>query len=422
MKLETDDYLRTVESVMATIAQNTSFAAIHTSLNDSTVLRSEPLAGFCSFCLDHPATASLCRYACRQATMQSLASGEPYFQRCWAGLFYTTAALAPDGICRGGISIGGFYTTGEEDDIHAAVSMQVSDLPESEQSEFMRRLDSILPITPASLRGLGVFLMESTISSGINSDDFFRRQSEKYRQQRAIAEVFHDIQKERQAPLDVIGDTYHFVSILREGNREGAMEFISEYLARILAMSNWDLRNLKANARVLLAVMTSRAIMDGVDWEVATSREKQLMNRLMTCDSTEDCCLEIADLVMSRHDRSSSYRDSGSTIPERVAGWMKQHYDRDVTLEAMARAVGASTSTIVHELKKKTGKTSRQLLLEIRIDEARRLLATTSLEIAAIAGLCGFCDQSHFTKAFKSVVNLTPGRFRKLLHFTKEDV
>lgn len=422
MKEAQDTFLRDVEAVMDTVAGSTGFGSILTGLHERTILHRGPVTAFCSHCLEHPAIAPLCRYACRQATMQSLASGEPYFQRCWAGLFFTTVALAPENVCRGGLSIGGFYGAGEENDIQAAVRRQVAELPSGDRERFVRLLDTLVSVTPAALRGLGLFLMEAAISSGIDSNEFFRRQNEKYRQQRAIAEAFQDIRRQEQPTLDVLGDTYHFVNILRGGNRERAMEFISQYLARILAMSHWNLRNLKANARVLLAAIAGREIMDGMDWEIAVSRETQRMNRLMACRSTEDCCLEIADLVLGVSEQAEGYGPSGGAVSERVEQWIRRNYATGATLDKMARAVGASASSIVHELKKHTGKTSRQVRREVRVDEARKLLATTSLEIADIAGLCGFYDQSHFTRTFKSVVNLTPGRFRRLLRFTKEDV
>jgi AraC-like DNA-binding protein len=38
------------------------------------------------------------------------------------------------------------------------------------------------------------------------------------------------------------------------------------------------------------------------------------------------------------------------------------------------------------------------------------------MKVSDIALCCGFADQSHFTRVFKGVVNLTPGKFRYLLN------
>jgi AraC-like DNA-binding protein len=43
---------------------------------------------------------------------------------------------------------------------------------------------------------------------------------------------------------------------------------------------------------------------------------------------------------------------------------------------------------------------------------AQQLLTKTSEPIASIATAVGFADQSHFTKAFKRAVGLTPREWR----------
>ena len=110
----------------------------------------------------------------------------------------------------------------------------------------------------------------------------------------------------------------------------------------------------------------------------------------------------------------------GRSLSERTLSWLQSHYQERVTLAAAALAIGASTSTLVHRLRRETGKTFKQLLTEIRIAEAKKLMATSALEISAIADHCGFFDQSHFTRELKRAINLTPGEFRKLLRVPDE--
>jgi AraC-like DNA-binding protein len=52
-------------------------------------------------------------------------------------------------------------------------------------------------------------------------------------------------------------------------------------------------------------------------------------------------------------------------------------------------------------------------LLALRLQEARRLLATTDEALSDIALGTGFFDQSHFTKRFRKVIGMTPTQFRK---------
>ncbi|MBY0461351.1 MAG: helix-turn-helix domain-containing protein, partial [Gemmataceae bacterium] len=43
-----------------------------------------------------------------------------------------------------------------------------------------------------------------------------------------------------------------------------------------------------------------------------------------------------------------------------------------------------------------------------RVEMAQRLLRQTSRPLVAIAGECGFADQSHMTKAFRLAVGVSP--------------
>ena len=48
---------------------------------------------------------------------------------------------------------------------------------------------------------------------------------------------------------------------------------------------------------------------------------------------------------------------------------------------------------------------------EARIARARRLLSMGE-QPASVAGDCGFYDQAHLTRLFKSVHGVTPGNYR----------
>ena len=416
------DIQQSIASLLATVEKVTGQGAVYHGLHDRTLLTNDAVCRFCGHCLRHPATASFCRYAACSATMHALSSGEPYYYRCWAGLLFVTVAVAPGNQCRGGISAGGFYSLGEEGDIRETLSQRLSPLRRADLSRFLSHMPSIRRITPSALRGLGHFIMEATYSSGLNSAAFFRKQNEKYLQQRRIAEAAADIRLREIAAPDILGDTYQLVSLLHAHDPKSAQQFTSQYLAKLLMASNWDLTKLKAHVRVLLAIMTSQDILRGTPWAAATSREMRYMTRLEKARDTEESCYEVAVMIQEYFSAEERGRSEDRSVAERTVEWVQSHYAERPTLAAAAKAVGASVSTTVHRLKRETGKTFRQIVQETRVAEAKKLLATTPMEIAEIADRCGFVDQSHFTRSLKVAINLTPGRFRKLLRVPEEEV
>jgi AraC-like DNA-binding protein len=72
------------------------------------------------------------------------------------------------------------------------------------------------------------------------------------------------------------------------------------------------------------------------------------------------------------------------------------------------------SSTHIHRLFQRLLRMSpAEYLLALRLQEARRLLATTDEPLSEIALSTGFFDQSHFTKRFRKMTGMTPTQFRK---------
>jgi|GEM_PF-1027676 AraC-like DNA-binding protein len=402
------------------IGQLTGQGALYHGLYEPQLLLNNKVCPFCRHALSHPVAASLCRIACCNSTVHATASGEPHFYRCWANLLFITIPIAPHNKCCGGVELGGFCIAGEENDIRDAVTQIAGTWPNTDPKAFLKLIPTLHQITPSALRGLGTLAMETSCSSGVNSSEFFRRQNEKYLQQRRIAEALADIRQQETTPPDILGDTYQLLSCLDQNDKPGAMAFVSKYLAKLLMASNWNQTKLKAHVRVLLAVMTSQNILSGTPWTVATSREMRQMLRLEHATSTEESCYEVAEWIKEYFEGKDPSAQDGRPLSERVTNWQQSHYQESVTLANASRAIGVSTSTLVHRLRREAGKTFKQLLTEIRLSEAKKFLATTSLDISEIGDTCGFFDQSHFTREFKRAINLTPGEFRKLLRVPDE--
>jgi AraC-like DNA-binding protein len=52
-------------------------------------------------------------------------------------------------------------------------------------------------------------------------------------------------------------------------------------------------------------------------------------------------------------------------------------------------------------------------LNDLRVGEAKNLLRETDLPLIEIASRVGFEDQSYFSRVFRNVVGISPGRYRR---------
>ncbi len=91
---------------------------------------------------------------------------------------------------------------------------------------------------------------------------------------------------------------------------------------------------------------------------------------------------------------------------------VRRSFAEPLRVADLAAAAGLSPTQLERATRKALGVSPKQLLIRTRIDEAVRRLDDTSLTLAAIAGECGFYDQSSFTRQFQRAVGITPGAYR----------
>lgn len=87
----------------------------------------------------------------------------------------------------------------------------------------------------------------------------------------------------------------------------------------------------------------------------------------------------------------------------------------DLSLKAMSELNNVSAGYLSALFKKETGLTLTDFVNKRRIKMAKKLLATTNLQIQTVAGHCGILDVQYFTKMFKRYEGKTPKEFRASL-------
>jgi len=99
----------------------------------------------------------------------------------------------------------------------------------------------------------------------------------------------------------------------------------------------------------------------------------------------------------------------------RLTEWVEAHLDRSVSIADLAGLANLSRTHFARMFRRSFGTSPHQWLLSRRIDRAKQLLKGP-LPLAAVAAMCGFVDQSHFTKVFTRLEGVTPGNWRRRLH------
>ena len=98
---------------------------------------------------------------------------------------------------------------------------------------------------------------------------------------------------------------------------------------------------------------------------------------------------------------------------EQVCTYIEKHFSEHIDLEQLCQYANLSKSTLLRAFTKSKGITPYRYLETVRINEAKKLLAT-GISPAEVAMQTGFSDQSHFTHYFSRFIGLSPGGYREI--------
>ncbi len=87
-------------------------------------------------------------------------------------------------------------------------------------------------------------------------------------------------------------------------------------------------------------------------------------------------------------------------------------YDSELSLTKIADKLSISQRVITEEIQKKFGLNFNSYINRIRINEAKRLLKSSDLNISEIAFKVGFNSHSNFNRVFKNEENISPTTYR----------
>ncbi|TXT38971.1 MAG: transcriptional regulator AraC family [Comamonadaceae bacterium] len=97
-----------------------------------------------------------------------------------------------------------------------------------------------------------------------------------------------------------------------------------------------------------------------------------------------------------------------------VLDYLHAHFEQRLTLNDLAQVAGLSPFHFLRQFQAQVHVTPQQMLMAVRLFEAKRLLATGQAP-AMVAASTGLTDQAHLTRAFARRYGVTPARYQQQL-------
>lgn len=93
--------------------------------------------------------------------------------------------------------------------------------------------------------------------------------------------------------------------------------------------------------------------------------------------------------------------------------YINSNYSHDLSLQFLADFFGFSKYHLCRVFKKYTGFTLNDYITRLRIEQAKELLATTTLPANKIGAITGIRDENYFYRLFRKHTGMSPHKYRK---------
>jgi AraC family transcriptional activator of pobA len=141
-------------------------------------------------------------------------------------------------------------------------------------------------------------------------------------------------------------------------------------------------------------------------------------SNLQRIDKDEMIAVKVLELLLQcdRYFTSTApyhNRDSYSEIIESFNELIQTHFSKEKSVQFYANALHIHPNYLNFLMKKYTGMTAKQLIVDHLFLEAKMLLASPSLPIKGISYTLGFSSPDCFSSFFRKMSNMSPSKFRQ---------
>ncbi len=132
--------------------------------------------------------------------------------------------------------------------------------------------------------------------------------------------------------------------------------------------------------------------------------------------------LILLELELWRKTAGSAKQHPADYYIRNVNFFIDRHFPGDPSLEEAAETLRITPNYLGELIRRETGRSFRELLLERRIKEAQVYLKLhRHLSVTRIASLCGFHDSNYFSTCFRRIAGCSPREYRAATDGTASD-
>lgn len=376
--------------------------------------------GICKFCKTLENFLSghqSCSNAHLYGSYQAERFGGKYVFFCPLGLTHWASPIIKNGIMKGAI-LGGPVQMVEPEEFLIDEIIQKNNVDDRTLTEIRHYLKEIPIVKPEVVENLSEMLfMVAAHISDIQPSKFLE---EKYYhdQQADISEYIHyiktmggDDQNLQSYPLEKEKELLSLISL---GDKAGSQKVLNEIFGHIFFSTGGSFEVIKARVLELIVLLSRAALEGGADVEQIFGLNYKYLNEIHGFRTVEELTYWLSKIMTRFTDLVFNLADVKHVdVIYRAIDYVKRNYMKKITLEEVASHVYLSPSYFSKIFKEEMKNNFNNYLNHIRIEMSKKLLMDDSIVLVDVSNLVGYEDQSYFSKVFKKMTGVSPGKFRE---------
>lgn len=199
--------------------------------------------------------------------------------------------------------------------------------------------------------------------------------------------------------------------------REGRVERSKEYAA---AFFDWMVDGYREHpkdiqTKVLEFVMTAEreAFLQG-GMRYGLLYRKDYLDIVISCQSYEELRRWfLKKIAEACHNVTEKRKKQNNSIVEKAKNYISSCYDKEISLEEVAKYVDISPYYFSKLFKEEEGQNFIEYVTELRLGKAKNLLKQPGISVKEVCLSVGYSDPNYFSRIFKKVMGCTPTEYKE---------
>ncbi|MBR1892331.1 MAG: helix-turn-helix transcriptional regulator [Lachnospiraceae bacterium] len=211
------------------------------------------------------------------------------------------------------------------------------------------------------------------------------------------------------------------ISSIERGDRKGLAESISEtYEGKVGTLADDPLRSHKNVAIGNITLASRAAIRGGVSAEKSFSLADTLIQRVEKIDNIveveafkREAQFAFIGLVEEEKGHAGNIKSRISPLVQKTKDYIFSHLNESIEIAEIAEELGVNADYLSHLFSVEEKITISGYIRHEKLLRSENLLKYSNYKVKEIAYYLGFCSQSHFSRAFKEKMGISPDEYRR---------